>query len=382
MRILHVSDCYLPRTGGIELHVRDLAGYQRRAGAEVTVATVTADPRDTSGQVVRLPALGTFPHPRALAELTRMITAGGYDVVHAHSSLVSPLAGSAAGAAAAAGIPAVMTMHSMLPTGVVARALRTLAPRPATDITWTAVSTAAAASLRGVLRGEDVSVLPNGIDPRDWARDNPPSASGPLTLVSVMRTARRKRPLQLLDILRTIRQQVPASQRLRAILVGSGPLDRAIRRELSATGLDRWVTHAGQLDRPGIRAVLHRSDLYLAPAVLESFGIAAQEARCAGLPVIGMARGGIGDFISEGTEGFLVDSDAAMAAQAARLLSDPARLHQIQQHNRLNLPAISWPRVLEQHWLAYAAAGAAAGELPRSGTMPWRAGSMSRLSGS
>jgi glycosyltransferase involved in cell wall biosynthesis len=377
MRILHVSDCYLPRNGGIELHVRDLATYQRRAGAEVTVATVTPDPRDRTGQVVRLPGVGAFPQPRALAELSRMISCDGYDVVHAHSSLVSPLAASAARAAAAAGTRAVVTMHSMLPTGVLARTLRPLAPRASPDITWTAVSTAAAASLRAVLPGQVVSVLPNGIDPQDWARDEEAPVPRPLTLVSVMRTARRKRPLQLLDILKAIRQQVPADQRLRAVLVGSGPLDGAIRRKLSATGLDRWVTHTGQLDRPAIRALLHRTDLYLAPAVLESFGIAALEARCAGLPVIGMARSGISDFIADGTEGFLVDSDAAMAAQAARLLADPERLHGIQQHNRLSLPAISWPGVLDLHWRIYAAAG----QPDLAAALPLPAESLSHLSG-
>jgi glycosyltransferase involved in cell wall biosynthesis len=378
MRILHVSDCYLPRTGGIEMHVRDLATYQRRAGAEVTVATVTPDRRDRTGEVVRLPGVGAFPQPRALAELSRMISSDGYDVVHAHSSLVSPLAALAARAAAAAGTRTVVTMHSMLPTGVLARALRPLAPHQSPGITWTAVSTAAAASLREVLPGQNVSVLPNGIDPQDWARDEEAPAPRPLTLVSVMRTARRKRPLQLLDILRAIRQQVPADQRLRAVLVGSGPLDGAIRRKLSAMGLHRWVTHAGQLDRPAIRALLHRTDLYLAPAVLESFGIAALEARSAGLPVIGMAGSGISDFIVEGTEGFLVDSDAAMATQAARLLSDPERLHRIQQHNRLSLPAISWPRVLDLHWRIYAGAGQP--DLAEALSAP--AESLSRLSGS
>jgi glycosyltransferase involved in cell wall biosynthesis len=229
-----------------------------------------------------------------------------------------------------------------------------------------------------VFPGRDVAVLPNGIDPQDWAVDGAPSPARPLTVVSVMRTARRKRPLPLLNILRTIRQQVPATQRLRAVLVGSGPLDGAIRRKLAATGLDRWVTHAGQLDRPRIRALLHRSDLYLAPAVLESFGIAALEARCAGLPVIGMARGGISDFITEGTEGFLVDSDAAMATQAARLLSNPSLLGRIQQHNRLNLPAINWPRVLDLHWQVYAAARRP--DLAKAVALP--GGQLSRLSGS
>ena len=41
MRIAHVTDCYLPRTGGIELQVRDLAAHQRAAGHEVEVLTGT-----------------------------------------------------------------------------------------------------------------------------------------------------------------------------------------------------------------------------------------------------------------------------------------------------------------------------------------------------
>ena len=39
MRILHVSDAYLPKRGGIEVQVRDLAGRQADSGHEVHVLT-------------------------------------------------------------------------------------------------------------------------------------------------------------------------------------------------------------------------------------------------------------------------------------------------------------------------------------------------------
>jgi glycosyltransferase involved in cell wall biosynthesis len=380
MRILHVSDCYLPRTGGIELHVRDLAARQRAAGLDVTVVTATAGPQPAEA-VIRLPGVGTLPQPRALTELSRMIPSGGYDVVHAHSSLVSPLARQAARVAGATGTPAVVTMHSMLPSGFAARALASLAPAPSPGLVWTAVSSAAAVSLQVVLRGSDVSVLPNGVDPQDWSAREGPPLPHPLTLVSVMRTARRKRPLQLLDILAWIRDAVPAAEPLRAVLVGSGPLDGAIRRKLAATGMDRWVSHAGQLDRTEIRGLLHRSDLYLAPAELESFGIAALEARCAGLPVIGMARCGIRDFISDGVEGFLVDSDAELAERAALLLTDRVRLAEMQRHNRATAPAISWPHVLDLHQEVYRVAAAMAGRSDQRERVAAPAGSLSGLSG-
>ena len=41
MRILHVTDTYLPTLGGIELHIHDLAAQQRAAGHLVTIATST-----------------------------------------------------------------------------------------------------------------------------------------------------------------------------------------------------------------------------------------------------------------------------------------------------------------------------------------------------
>src|SRR5437868_1545383 len=41
VRILQVSDCYLPRLGGIEVQVADLVRMQREAGHEVEVATAT-----------------------------------------------------------------------------------------------------------------------------------------------------------------------------------------------------------------------------------------------------------------------------------------------------------------------------------------------------
>ena len=39
MRILHVTDAYLPKQGGIEVQVRDLASRQTQAGHEVDVLT-------------------------------------------------------------------------------------------------------------------------------------------------------------------------------------------------------------------------------------------------------------------------------------------------------------------------------------------------------
>lgn len=118
------------------------------------------------------------------------------------------------------------------------------------------------------------------------------------------------------------------------------------------------MSQTGRLTRAEIRERFARADLYLAPATPESFGIAALEARCAGLPVIGMACGGISDFIRPGVEGLLAESDTDTAMQAAQLLRTPGRLQRMQRHNRRSASAITLPRVLELHRLSYIGAGA------------------------
>src|ERR1700726_4568638 len=68
MRIAHVSDCYLPRLGGIELQVHDLAERQAAAGHEVTVITTTAgpDPGLRAGGSIVVRVGGTGPDTDAI----------------------------------------------------------------------------------------------------------------------------------------------------------------------------------------------------------------------------------------------------------------------------------------------------------------------------
>jgi glycosyltransferase involved in cell wall biosynthesis len=216
---------------------------------------------------------------------------------------------------------------------------------------WTAVSEVVAGVLRRSLPNRPVDVLHNGIDPTHWR--NPRHGGHPLTIVSTMRLARRKRPLALLRTLERIRAVVPLDVNVRAVIVGSGPQAEAVATETRRRGLADWVELPGRLTRFEIQQLYAAADVYLAPAGLESFGVAALEARCAGLPVVAMASGGVGEFIRHGVEGYLVGSDLQMAETTAALLTDFARLMRIQQHNRDTDPAMTWDHVIPQHLTAY-----------------------------
>jgi len=342
VRIAHVTDCYLPRAGGIELQVRDLAARQRAAGHQVQVLTDTAGPDQ--------------PHVQRLdssRQLRATLQGGAVDAVHAHSSLVSPFAWTGAAAGSALGLPTVVTMHSVPPAGPVLWAAGLLAGWRRWDVHWTAVSDVAAKPLRAMLPGQRVSLLHNGIDADAWRLPQRLERLDELTVVSVMRLAQRKRPMALLRVLEQVRAQLPEHVRLRAVVVGEGPRRPAMEQTLRRRGMAGWVDLPGQCTREEIRALYLQADLYLAPATLESFGIAALEARCAGLPVVAMACGGVREFVRNGVEGFLVGSDADMASVTARLLADPLALDAVREHNSTTAPSMTWDHVLARSLQLY-----------------------------
>ncbi|NUR81685.1 MAG: glycosyltransferase, partial [Dermatophilaceae bacterium] len=93
------------------------------------------------------------------------------------------------------------------------------------------------------------------------------------------------------------------------------------------------------------RARYAASDVYLSPARLESFGIAALEARTVGLPVIGRSGSGVGEFVSDGVNGIVVSSDSEMASAIARLAKDPHEVARMRAWNVANPPAQDWSQV-------------------------------------
>ncbi len=357
MRIAHVSDCYLPRVGGIELHVRDLARRQAAAGHEVTVLTTTAaigDELEAGWAETLRPGVGRraarpgaicYRHSRAAS---RVVREGRFDIVHVHASAFSPLAFLAARAAALDGVPTVATLHSLWAYAApLFRTADRLTGWGDWPVVWSAVSGPAAAPLRRVLDGRaEVAVLPNGIDPALWTTEPVARPATQVRLVAVMRLAPRKRPLPLLRILREVRRRLPASIELKTDIIGAGPEWRSLARYLDRHDMGRWVRLRGNLSRSEIRSVYASSDLFVAPATMESFGIAALEARCAGLPVVARADTGIQQFITDGDDGRIVGSDADMIDALAFLAAEPEARRRLSSRGRPAPAGVTWREVL------------------------------------
>lgn len=339
-RIAHVTDVFLPRLGGIETHVDDLVRHQRASGLAAEVLTPTSGADEDPAWVHRMPSV------RARRAVTE------YDAVHVHLSLWSPYGISVARAAMAAGLPTLITLHSMWAGAGGILRLAALASLRRWPVAWSAVSSAAADAFRHSLGGTSVTVLPNAIDVAPWR----PSTTAPralhpddraITLVSVMRFMPRKRPLQLLKVFEEVRRLTPQHD-VNLVIVGDGPLRRRIERHAQRRGLSLHVRVTGRIPRHQVRDELLAASLYVAPAPKESFGIAALEARCTGLPVIAKRRSGVADFVRDRVDGILVADDTEMIVALAELISDDALRNRITAHNQRVAPALDWSGILQR----------------------------------
>ncbi|UNX54280.1 glycosyltransferase family 4 protein [Georgenia sp. TF02-10] len=413
MRVAHVSDCYPPRVGGIETQVRDLAAHQHRAGLDVHVLTATADggphpanggrhpargnhpgggprpagdppPADGDGPVVhRLATPLTFGvpvHPLERPLLRRHLSALRPDVVHVHAGVLSPFAYAGARAALRLGLPLALTWHCMLDgvTGLY-RALAGPTGWRTAPVALSAVSAVAGRRVAAVFDRpeEDVLVLPNGVDVAAWA---PPAVgraplppAGPLRVVATQRLAPRKRAVPLVRLVARAHARLRAAGApgLTLTLIGAGPAEGAVRAEVARLGLGAVVDLPGRVDHDRLRAHYAGVHVFVAPARLEAFGIAALEARAAGLAVVAGRGTGVSEFITDGVDGLLTAdraaglddaaADAALARALVTLGTPGGPLGPILRHNAAVPPAADWADVLTAADRLYAVARAASG---------------------
>lgn len=108
----------------------------------------------------------------------------------------------------------------------------------------------------------------------------------------------------------------------------------ALRRRTEELGLGGSLRFCGYVDSPS--AIMLESDIVVHPAGNESFGRSVVEAMAAGLPVVGVAAGGVGETVLDGVTGFLVpEHDAASLGEAiAFLIASPGRRLEMGQAGR------------------------------------------------
>ena len=117
-------------------------------------------------------------------------------------------------------------------------------------------------------------------------------------------------------------------RRVRAVLLGSGPQEAQLRVQAAALSDKIEVHFAGHVSQADVPQWFLKSSLFLFPTLWDPWGIVANEACQAGVPVIVSPNAGVaGELIQDGVNGYVLELDIEKWAEAAARLLGNSALH-------------------------------------------------------
>jgi glycosyltransferase involved in cell wall biosynthesis len=124
--------------------------------------------------------------------------------------------------------------------------------------------------------------------------------------------------------LRVLAQYLRYSPSAHLTIVGDGPSEPDIRRQIAELGLTESVTMVGTVDSAHLASVYQSADALLLPSEFEGLPLVALEALASGLPVVASDVGGLKDIIRNGDNGFRVAKwdDPGVVVDVAGLLAE------------------------------------------------------------
>lgn len=176
---------------------------------------------------------------------------------------------------------------------------------------------------------ERISVVYNGLDlgdlPRDsrilreaFRREHGLEASH-VAILFAARNYRLKGVAPLLEAFARLARIFPEG---RLVVCGSNR-DRRYRRRAKSLGVERKAHFLGSVD--DIRPCFAGADLFAFPTFYDPCSLVVPEAMAAGLPVVTTRQNGAGELLTEGDDGFVIDSPwhiDQMTERLARLVGD------------------------------------------------------------
>jgi glycosyltransferase involved in cell wall biosynthesis len=296
MRVLMVAATYFPSFGGVETHIHELCARLPAYGITPTVLTTdlanelpTREVHD-SVEIIRVRAHPSNRDWYFAPGLRHVITDGKWDVVHCHGyhTFVPPIAMLTAWQHK---IPYVLTLHSGGSLTRLRRMFRDLQLHLLRPMIQKADALIAVSEFerRSVaqtlsLSSRHFAVIPSGADLPEPAitRDR---SDGVARIVSVGRLVQYKGHHRAVAAMPYVLEQIPNAT---LDIVGSGPFEPALRRQIADLGIDANVTIRAipGSDRQGMADMLASADLVVLLSEYESQGIAAIEALSMKRPLV------------------------------------------------------------------------------------------------
>ncbi len=347
LKILMITDVYLPRVNGVSTSIASFSAALKRLGHSVTLVSPAYPVGQTDAPgILRIPSRGVPGDPedrmmhyhQALA-LSSAFAAQAFELIHVHTPFVAHHAGIALGRRL--GIPVVATYHTLfeeylhhyvhwLPRSWLRFLARRLSVRQCHQLSAVvAPSRAMREALEHYGVTTPIAVIPTGLDLEAFTHPHeesdfrasyglPPTAR---LLLYVGRAAHEKNIEFLIDMLPQVLTEHPDA---RLIITGEGPAQASLARRAREAGLGQAVLFLSYLDRDGpLQAAYRAADAFVFASHTETQGLVLLEALALGTPVIATAAMGTRDVLEEG-QGCLIAEETHddFAAKVNRVLSD------------------------------------------------------------
>lgn len=114
-----------------------------------------------------------------------------------------------------------------------------------------------------------------------------------------------KAPHILLRSFSIFKKRVPNSL---LIFIGKGSLEEYLRKQAEETGLNRDVLFLGRIPNEKLSFFYNASNVLVLPSLYEGISMVSLEALACGTPVVVSDIVGVGEFIKNGVEGFVIES--------------------------------------------------------------------------
>lgn len=122
----------------------------------------------------------------------------------------------------------------------------------------------------------------------------------------------------------------------RAILVGSGPLEKRLKEIVREKKLDQFVSFAGFISHERLPAYLNSADIYISSSLSDGSSLSLMEAMACGLPVVVTDLPANREWIEDNVNGYLVPPKN-IEVLASRIISLLKNKEKMEEMGRLNL---------------------------------------------
>jgi 1,2-diacylglycerol 3-alpha-glucosyltransferase len=332
MRIVMMTNTYLPHVGGVARSVDRFTQGYRAAGHDVLVVAPEFEEQDEDEEgVVRVPAVQNFngsdfalvvPLPMYL---TNELNDFEPDIIHSHHPFL--LGTTALRSATARRLPLVFTHHTMYEqyahyVPVDAPHMTEFVVRMCLDYCNRCDAVIAPSeSIRDILIDRGVSapirVIPTGVDTKEYHggdgaafRKKRGIPDDVLLLGHVGRLAPEK---NLAFLARCVSAFLKEREDAHFMCVGSGPSRQEMEAVFSGEGVDGRIHWTGKLSGEELVSAYHALDLFVFTSKSETQGMVLVEALAASAPLVALDAPGVREVLRDGENGRLIKDESVDA---------------------------------------------------------------------